>query len=151
MSDTHPATGSDLSDDTRVSHSPPRVSLAEAVEITGVSRSTLQRRLKAGEVEGATRKDDGGWSIPVPALIAAGMAPKVSPPDPVPALEAQLEATREQLRAVLTDLQVLRAESAAQARNLDDLRQALDTVRALTAGASAEVPPRRRWLRNART
>ncbi len=50
----------------------PVLTLAQAVEASDVSRSTLRRWLQAGRVPGAQRSDDGGWAIPVDGLLAAG-------------------------------------------------------------------------------
>lgn len=50
----------------------PVLTLAQAVEASDVSRSTLRRWLQAGRVPGAQRSEDGGWVIPVDGLLAAG-------------------------------------------------------------------------------
>lgn len=59
----------------------PTVSLGEAVRTTGKAKTTLQRRLAENAIPGAVRLPSGGWSIPISGLIAAGLAPKVSPAD----------------------------------------------------------------------
>ncbi len=59
----------------------PTVSLGEAVRTTGKAKTTLQRRLAENAIPGAVRLPTGGWSIPISGLIAAGLAPKVSPAD----------------------------------------------------------------------
>lgn len=49
----------------------PVLSLGQAVNVSNVSRSTLQRRLYAGEIDGAQRTTSGAWRIPYAALVAA--------------------------------------------------------------------------------
>lgn len=58
----------------------PTVNLAQAVELTGKSKSTIRRR-KAELLEHGARADAEGWVIPVPALIAVGLMDNVTPPD----------------------------------------------------------------------
>jgi hypothetical protein len=53
----------------------PTLSLSEATNRCSVSRATIQRRLKAGDIVGAYRTDSGGWSIPISGLIGAGLIP----------------------------------------------------------------------------
>lgn len=62
----------------------PVLGIAAAVRTTGTSRTTLQRRLKAGEIPGAHHGPDGTWQIPISGLVAAGMMPATTPPDPAP-------------------------------------------------------------------
>lgn len=170
MSDT-PATGPEgtggTAHDTPGRAGGPTLSLGEAVRVTGAARSTLQRRLHAGAIAGAERTAEGGWSVPVAGLIAAGFLPKVSPPDPaeepVPdpfpergtsSRETELSAEVVRLRAELEAARVLAEERAL---HLADLRAALEAMsRALppapssTTSPSAEGvrPPRRRWWRS---
>jgi hypothetical protein len=59
----------------------PVLTLSQAVDVAAVSRSTLQRRLYAGAVEGAERLADGSWRIPYVALVSAGLVSKTTPPD----------------------------------------------------------------------
>jgi hypothetical protein len=145
----HPDTPTDTPTDT-VRHRGPTLSLSEAITTTGLSRSTLQRRLKAGELEGATRTRSGGWAIPIRALIAAGLMPATSPPDtPLPAgppdtdALAELRAENEQLRA---QLESERRLAAVRDEHLDDLRRALEAMsRALPAGPADTGTDRRHW------
>lgn len=58
----------------------PTVNLAQAVELTGRSKSTIRRR-KAELLEHGAKADADGWSIPVPALIAVGLMDNVTPPE----------------------------------------------------------------------
>lgn len=48
-----------------------RLSAAAAARATGVARSTIQRRLKAGDFPHAT-ETDSGWGIPISDLLRAG-------------------------------------------------------------------------------
>lgn len=52
----------------------PRWSLSEASKRTGVSRTTLLRRIEAGKIPGAIKTDEG-WSIGIEDLIGAGIIP----------------------------------------------------------------------------
>ena len=58
----------------------PAVSLAQAVELTGKSKSTIRRR-KQELLEHGAKADSEGWSIPVPALIAVGLMGNTTPAD----------------------------------------------------------------------
>lgn len=49
--------------------------MREAVERTGVSRSTLRRRLDQGRFPGAYLDQAGQWRIPLTDLLAAGLTP----------------------------------------------------------------------------
>lgn len=147
----------------------PTLSLGQAVKVTGVSRSTLQRRLTAGQITGAERTTSGGWSIPLAGLISAGMAPRVTPADPNPepsttsgpaistevaAVAAERDRLAGELAATRAELDKARTIAEVQARHLDDLREALAALsRALPPGPatgtdgapSAVTPARRRW------
>jgi hypothetical protein len=128
------------------------VSMGEAVRTTGVARSTLQRRLAAGQIEGAYRNADGGWVIPMNGLIAAGFLPRTTPPDeavePDPDEIAALRAEVERLSAAVAEIprlrgevETLRAVNHAQTEHLTDLRKALETIRALPAGTPPPTAP----------
>ncbi|WP_084252914.1 helix-turn-helix domain-containing protein [Devriesea agamarum] len=58
----------------------PVLSLAEAARACGVSVSTVRRRLARLTELGATRHDTS-WRIPISALVAEGLMPRVAPPD----------------------------------------------------------------------
>lgn len=51
-----------------------RFTLSEAARAAGVSRSTIKRRLAAGDFLGATQDEDGVWSVGVADLLAAGLS-----------------------------------------------------------------------------
>lgn len=162
MSDT-PETGStlpsDTAHDTPLRAGGPTLSLGEAVRYTGAARSTLQRRLHSGAIAGAERTAGGGWRIPISGLIAAGLAPRSTPPDPeptpVPSPPAHPRETElsEELARVRAELATERAVREAVERHLADLRAALEAMsRALPpapvtdAPAEPVSPRRRRWF-----
>jgi GH24 family phage-related lysozyme (muramidase) len=138
---------------------PAYMTLGEATKAVDASRSTLQRRLKAGDIEGAYRDGEGVWRIPFSGLIAAGLAPRTTPPDTVttevdsvPSLEADsTEHTTEveRLRAELEHVKALANERAATVELLREVIEHLST--AIKAGPPALEPPasttgqRRRW------
>lgn len=146
----------------------PTLTMGGAVRATGISRSTMQRRLADGSIPGAHRTEAGEWSIPYAGLVAANLIPKVTPPDPTPTgpmSEPEPEPVRDPAELVTLRAEVvrLRAEldtatalAAERARHLDDLREALAVMgRALPAGDATEpvrgsstpTPPvRRRWF-----
>jgi len=51
------------------------LTLTEAAERCGVSRSTVRRALDRGELQGAVKGAQGAWQVPVSALTAAGWTP----------------------------------------------------------------------------
>jgi hypothetical protein len=152
---------------------PATLTLGEAVRRVTVSRSTLQRRLKAGEIDGAVHTDNGEWAIPFNSLLAAGLSPRVTPADPKPdpadellKVTAQLERARVEVN-LLERLAAERLESLTEARARvrelearptihtevktktdEDFTAAPDQLQAL-AEAVAKImqpAPRRRWF-----
>jgi len=122
-------------------------SAAEAARETGVSRTTIMRKLAAGEFEQAT-KDDDGWRIPLDDLLAAGLNPgRPSPPvrghdqsevRTVSELSHQVELLRVQLAAA-QQLAVEKDRLAAEKdRVIETQAQAL---RALEAAPSPPAQP----------
>lgn len=151
-----------------------RLSLNEAADHVNVSRSTLQRRLHAGVIEGAERTDDGTWSIPTDGLLAAGLLGEKPANEPEPALETATpgpgEMSADELRKALLasehareldqlrgELAAVRAERDQLAERVTDLREAFAMAqRQLTAVPPMPPPeartpaqvmpePRRRW------
>lgn len=129
----------------------PTFTLAEAVRASDRSRSTLQRDLKAGRIDGAHRADPADpaspWVIPADGLVAAGYrlhaptpaaAPGDSAPEPDPSTAVAADLADLRRRA-----EVAEALAAERATTLADLREALDAtrlaLRALTAGP--DPPP----------
>lgn len=58
-----------------MSDSRPKWTLSEAAAHTGMSRSTLRRRLDQGKFPGAYRDQAKQWRIPLTDLLAAGITP----------------------------------------------------------------------------
>lgn len=58
-------------------------SASEAARRCNISRTTLTRRLKAGDIPGATLTADG-WRIPAQGLAIAGLAARTAPDDQQP-------------------------------------------------------------------
>ncbi len=152
----------------------PTFTLAEAARVTGTSRRTLGRLLDAGELPGAARDASGAWSIPVDALLAAGLtvhapappeapqaAPSPFPPPSTPPIAtapdpAELNRLRDEVADWRRRAEVAEAVAAERSANLVDVREALATTRMmLNAGpqpaASTEAPRRRRWRRKDET
>lgn len=146
----------------------PTMGMAGAVRATGVSRSTMQRRLREGAIPGAHRGDDGDWVIPVVGLISAGMTPRTTPPEtstptppepprgttsPAEVSPSEVERLRAEVERLRAELDHSRAVADERARHLDDLRDALAAMsRALPVGPQSppSAPPsqtetRRRW------
>ena len=125
----------------------PTWTLREAEERCGVSRSTLKRRLAAGDFPNAYKTSQGQWRVPVTDLIAAGYqpgavdwgehpeepAPATTPPDRVTELEHEL--AQERLRRDS-------AEQLAQERQdrIADLQQAMRLLEAPRPTASSPSP-----------
>lgn len=151
----------------------PTVGMAGAVRATGVSRSTMQRRLREGAIPGAHRGDDGEWVIPVVGLISAGLTPRTTPPDtsteptpepprgttsPAEVSSSEVERLRSEVERLRGELDLARAVADERARHLDDLRDALAAMsRALPVGPQSPPPTppsptetRRRWWSRAR-
>ena len=53
----------------------PRFSESQAAKLCGVSRSTIQRARKRGDIPGVERVESG-WSLPLEGLLAAGFKPE---------------------------------------------------------------------------
>lgn len=140
------------------------LTLTQAADACGVSRSTIKRRREAGSFPGATQRD-GSWVIPIPDLLAAGLNPgRPSPPEdmtqaadqgrksvddsdePVVTLPiSEFIDLREELAAAKADAQTAQAIASERQRALDDLRQML--TRALPpAEAPSNAPAARDGL-----
>lgn len=116
----------------------PTWTLREASERCAVSRSTLKRRLTAGDFPGAYKDGQGQWRIPVTDLIGAGYQPGAAdwgepPAEPAPTtptppdrvLELEHELAQERLRRA-------NAEQLAEERQgrIADLQQAMRLLEA---------------------
>ena len=60
---------------------PPEVSQAEAARICKVSTATIRRHRAELQKHGAHPDPAGGWLIPIPALVAARLLDRTTPPD----------------------------------------------------------------------
>ncbi len=60
---------------------PPMLGLKDAAVQCGISVSTMRRHRDELVKLGATVSDQGRWSIPIPALIEAGLMDRRTPPD----------------------------------------------------------------------
>lgn len=131
-------TGAMADPDSTLMHGP-TVSLAEATDRCSVSRATIQRKLKAGEIVGATRTTSGGWSIPITGLIAAGLMPRTTPPDQPGASEMADHAA--EVAVLRVELAAARQLADERAERINDLKTALDAMgKALTAGVANTAP-----------
>ena len=119
----------------------PHLGIAETIRATGISRTTLQRRLKAGEIPGAHHGPDGTWRIPMSGLIESGLLGKVTPPDP-PVDRGPVAAARgPELERALVELEQLRAERDAALELADVHRQHAEALREALAALSRALPP----------
>jgi hypothetical protein len=125
------------------------LTLSAAVKASGLSLSTLRRHLAAGRIAGASRTATG-WAIPISGLIAAGYAPRTTPPDSTPSRAPTVptgpgvdgSALRDENTRLRAELLRLEAETEAQRRHLADLQKALDVLaRALPPAPNTEVTP----------
>jgi hypothetical protein len=119
------------------------LTLTEAADACGVSRSTIKRRLP--EFANARQDDSGSWRVPVSDLLGAGLKLRPRPEtrtngqvsqghDPAQngADLAQAKARIETLTAELADertaRQVAEVRATAYAAHLDDMRLALRAI-----------------------
>ena len=126
----------------------PSLTLTEAARAAGVSRSTVRRRLDAGDFPGAWREEERPyrWRVPVPELLAAGIDVQAPNRQDAPEEEPAGE-TLADLRAALAVERERRAAAEAlaeeRAARVEDLRASLRQLEARTA---AVAPPARRGL-----
>jgi hypothetical protein len=118
--------------------------LTKAVEVTGVSRPTLIKHLKAGRLPNATQQKQGKvlvWQIPLTDLQP--YLDKVSSPQTAPR-SPQATSEGQELRAKIRELEIeisgLR-ETLAEVRKHNDLLAALMPPQLETR----EAQQRRRW------
>lgn len=109
--------------------SPAYVTLGEAVKAVKASRSTLQRRLKAGEIPGAYTDSAGVWRIPYSGLITAGLAPRTTPAD-TPDVVGTATPSTVHLEEMAAEVARLRAEN----EHLAQIAEERATTVALLAG-----------------
>lgn len=148
-------------------YDPVKLTLTQAADACGVSRSTIKRKHKNGEFPNASQSADGVWAIPVPDLLAAGLNPgRPSPPDSttqvsgpgaaappthadlpldpssepiVPLPMSEYIALREALASATANEQAARQVAEERQKALDDLRRIVH--RQLTGLSAGEEPP----------
>ena len=128
----------------------PVFTAADAARRCGVARSTLTRRLQAGEIPGAAKDDDGAWRVPLAGLLAAGLVPDAYRPpadaddDPAPVLDAAARVAAAEHAAALARLEgELLAERAR--------REAAETLAAERAARVADLQNALRMIEPPRT
>lgn len=143
VSDLSTRTELDLSGSTGL---PAWLNVSEASRYFGITRQSLYRKIRKGQVHGAKRVAEEGWLLPLDGLFDAGLRPITSGEQrtsdlsaavsdlstsqaedvsaPVRQLEAELVTWRE--RALVAE-----AEARERAQRIDDLRLSL---RALAVG-----------------
>lgn len=124
-------------------YSGPVWSAAEAARRCGVSRTTLTRRLTAGDIPGAVKTSDG-WRIPAQGLALAGLAGR-TPPDPQPEEPEQDAEHPDAASSSAVEVAELRAQLAVErvkregAEKLAEERA--DYIRDLRSALRAIAPP----------
>lgn len=136
----------------------PRFTMSEAAERAGVSRSTIRRRVEAGDFTNATKDDEGVWRIPVEDLLAAGFtlsrpaeveAETQTPPSERAQVEAEeLAELRREVVELRARVEVERAQrqaaeqvAAERSEHLATMRQALRMIEASTTTPRPESAP----------
>lgn len=104
----------------------PELSLSQAAKLTGKSKSTINRAIKAGKLS-ATRHDDGSYSIDPAELSRAFI---VEPPDSSKRSDAEPDGTRflERIEALEAMLNREREISADLKEDRDRWRQQATTL-----------------------
>ena len=123
--------------------------LNEAARAVGVSRRTLERRLKAGTLE-ATKDTAGAWVIPLVGLLEAGFqlrAVEEPAEEPTPDAPTPLGDERDQLVAELAEARAAIAEQAVRLREAEHRAElAEQAVHALAhVGRARGEPDAARW------
>jgi len=149
------------------------LTIAEAAERFDVSAVTLRRRIRAGEIAGATKRPGpkgDEWLLPVAALVGLYREKETARPAPVPQdpgpavsvdallaladrLTALLEGERLQLRAAEQDRTDATAEAAEARVRLEMVEADLERERTRAAELAAELEreqSRRRFRRRRR-
>lgn len=105
-------------------------SLADAVRVTGRSKSTLMRAVKAGKLPNAYKDISGAWRLPVEDLIAAGYPP--TPPEAPQSVTEPSRGDSERVRELESRIELLQTKLAAeQALRAEIVKRAENAERAL--------------------
>ena len=120
------------------------VTISEAARRTGLSISTLRRRLTKGQVPGAHKADgpDGEeWRIPVVALDSIEPTPKEKRARPEDDLVDELTTLRKTLAA--TELRAALAEGLldSERRAREDLSKTVEVLRESLENLARALPP----------
>lgn len=121
----------------------PMLTVAEAVDATQTSESTIKRRLRAGAFPNAVRTADGKWMIPLGDLSAAGLRPgKMSKPDPVTPSDDRVRDLAVENAELRQRLAVAEALASERNRIIDVQQQMLRMLEArpVSAPEPAAVP-----------
>lgn len=120
----------------------PAWTLTEAVERTGVSRSTIRRYREAGKFPNAYKDTAGTWRFPLEDLLAVGLSPSepvreqaqsMPPEQPVSTNTEQVSKLEQALREERARADNAERLAASYLDNVQDLRRAL---RMLEAGSN---------------
>lgn len=115
-------------------------SLSEAVEVTGRSKSTLVRAVKAGKLPNAYKDLSGAWKLPVEDLIAAGYPP--TPPEAPQAVTEPSRGVSEHIRELEARIELLQTKLAAeQTLRAEIIKRAENAERALLLLESSHSHP----------
>ena len=117
--------------------SSPTFTLSEAVEACTCSRSTLRRKLKAGEIDGATQNNSGQWQIPISALVTAGLMASTSPPEeptePAESSPTELDALKAENVELRKRAEIAEAIAQERERTIETQATALKMIEAAPA------------------
>ncbi len=119
------------------------LSLTELSRRTGLSRSAVLRRLRSGDISGATRRDDGQWVIPDSAVDEVLSSKTSGGADSV--ADTAVEASS----ATATEVEVIELDDEAAEVDTDDADEVIevdvveapsvDTATATDPGTAAET------------
>lgn len=144
---------------------PEVMSLRQAAQLTGIPLTTMNRRLPDLQKEGATKRDDGSWAIPLEALQRLRMFDRVRGDIGTRADQLERPASSAKARGRRAEdgssgtggtlppgaldaeqVAALRAELAAARERELEAREQLTEVRVRLAGAEATAKERQATL-----
>ena len=142
--------------DTTGDTGPPMLSQAEAARACGVSTATIRRARQSGRLANVQPDPAGGYRIPLPSLIDAGLMDRTTPPPgdtattttPAPDTGDTVAELRQRLAEAERRAEVAETRAEERGKALDDARLAL---RALGAGNGETNMPAIRQSSNADT
>lgn len=107
---------------------PMALTIGEAAQQTGKSKSTLSRAIKQGKIS-ASRNDDGSFSIAESELFRVYKRVWSATVEAVPNATLDANATRNATPEKDIEIATLRAELHAAREKIDDLKQMADEIR----------------------